>query len=73
VQELLEQSRVKSEFLRRERDSWGRRSKETQRVIVVEARLAVAHKRMAALHNEMADLRIRYDEVVTVARSRGRS
>jgi chromosome segregation ATPase len=35
---------------------------------MAKAWLAAAQKRMAALHNEMADLRIRYDEAVTVAK-----
>jgi hypothetical protein len=34
---------------------------------MIEAWLTAAQKRMAALHNEIADLRIRYDEAVTVA------
>jgi hypothetical protein len=38
---------------------------------VAEARLAVAHKRMATIHNKMVDLRIRYDEAVTVAKESG--
>jgi hypothetical protein len=38
-----------------------------QRTTAAKAWLTIAQKRMAALHNKMADLRIRYDEAVTVA------
>jgi hypothetical protein len=49
MQALFERSKAKSEFLHRERDTWGRRSEADWRTTETEAQLVEAQQKVAAL------------------------